>query len=220
MCAASSDQALRYDAAMSISPRSKTASRRTGASAASAPATHIALLRGINVGGKNKLPMRELAALFLEAGGNDVRTYIQSGNVLFNATAHGAGQIAKRVQELITDRFGYEVPVVVRTIDELTMAAQANPFLKAGKDVQFLHVAFLANAPSREHVARLDPARSVGDEIAVHGRELYLYLPNGVARTKFTNSYLDRTLATVSTLRNWRTVQKLIELAAPPRAGG
>lgn len=169
----------------------------------------MALLRGINVGGKNKLPMKELVDVFRTAGGDDVRTYIQSGNVVFRARSSAAGGVAEAVTRGIADRFGYRVPVVVRRADELRTVVEVNPFIRAGRDPKMLHVAFLAAKPSAREVAGLDPERSPPDELAVVGREVYLCCPNGMARTKFTNDYFDRQLGTTSTLRNWRTVLQL-----------
>lgn len=174
-------------------------------------ALHIALLRGINVGGKNKLPMKALAALFREAGCEDVRTYIQSGNVLFRAGATAADAIPSRISASIEERFGYRIPVVTRTAADLRATVEANPF--AGAKADRLLVLFLANTPDPERVEALDPNRSPGDEFAVVGREVFLHCPNGFARSKLTNSYFDSALATTSTGRNWRTVGKLLELA-------
>ena len=96
--------------------------------------THIALLRGINVGGKNKLPMKDLAALFRDAGCDRVQTYIQSGNVVFQATPALASCIPALIAKAISESFGYRVPVVTRTADELREIARGNPFLRSGAD--------------------------------------------------------------------------------------
>jgi uncharacterized protein (DUF1697 family) len=170
----------------------------------------VALLRGINVGGKNLLPMKELAALFAECGSADVATYIQSGNVVFRAALAGAA-LETKLERAIADRFGFEVPVVVRSAAELRAISKQNPFLPA-RDVGELHVAFLKHAPAPERVAALDHRRSPPDEFEVVAREIYLRCPNGVARTKLTNAYFDRALATISTARNWRTVLKLVDM--------
>ena len=174
---------------------------------------HVALLRGINVGGKNKLPMKELTAIFEGAGGTEVRTYIQSGNVVFRGAATVADGISRAVASEISRRFGYRIPVVRRTADELEKVVKRNPFNKIGADPKRLHVSFLENRPSASAVRGLDPDRSPPDEFVVSGREIFLYCPNGVARTKLTNQYFDSKLRTVSTVRNWKTVLKLVELA-------
>ena len=174
---------------------------------------HIALLRGINVGGKNKLPMKDLVAMFTDAGCNDVRTYIQSGNVIFQAKPALAKRIPDLIAGAIRDRFGYRIPVVMRTVEELRKVLRNNPFLKTGADTQILHVAFLADRPGAAKVTALDPSRSPPDEFTVRGQEIYLHCPNGMARTKLTNAYFDSKLTTTSTVRNWRTALKLLEVA-------
>ncbi len=174
---------------------------------------NVALLRGINVGGKNKLPMADLAAMFREAGCDDVRTYIQSGNVVFRAGPELAGDIPSLVTASIKEQFGYSIPVVTRTASEFEGIVQANPFAEIGAEANKLHVMFLADLPDSARVEALDPDRSPGDEFAVLGREVFLHCPNGVARTKLTNAYFDSSLSTTSTSRNWRTVGKLLEMA-------
>ncbi len=173
----------------------------------------IALLRGINVGGKNRLPMKDLTALFMDAGCSDVRTYIQSGNVLFEAAQALSKDIPSLVSASILNRFGYQVPVLTRTVKEFRDIVQANPFVKAGAEADKLHVVFLADLPDGEQVETLDQNRSPGDEFTVVGREIYLHCPSGFASTKLTNSYFDSRLSTVSSTRNWKTVQKIFELA-------
>ncbi len=174
---------------------------------------YVALLRGINVGGKNKLPMADLAAMFDGAGCSDVKTYIQSGNVIFRATEVRASRIHGVITKSIADRFGLRVPVIMRQAAELHAVARGNPFLHAGADPETLHVIFLADRPDAAKVKALDPKRSPPDAFEVRGREIYLRCPNGAARTKLTNDYFDTRLATTSTMRNWRTVLKLVEMS-------
>lgn len=176
--------------------------------------TYVALLRGINVGGKNKLPMRSLVTIFEAAGCLDVRTYIQSGNVVFRAGSTDVSGLAAAVSAAIASEFGIKVPVIPRSAAEMAAVATANPFIDAGVAEEMLHVYFLADAPSGGAVAKLDPTRSPGDTFVVVGREIHLHLPNGVARTRLTNAYFDKALGTVSTLRNWRTVKLLAAMAA------
>lgn len=169
---------------------------------------HIALLRGINVGGKNRLPMKDLSRLFTEAGCTGVGTYIQSGNVIFDATPQVLKRLAARVGHGIELEFGCRTPVVLRTGEELEQAVRNNPFRE-----DEVHLVFLADQPDPAAVAALDPARSPGDRFVVTGREIYLHLPRGVARTRLTNDWFDARLRTASTMRNWRTVLNLLERA-------
>ncbi len=176
-------------------------------------ATYVALLRGVNVGGKNKMPMRDLFMMFTLAGCEAVETYIQSGNVVFKAGSALAARIPTLIASGIEERFGYRVSVVVRTAEELRDVVRDNPFLSAGVDAERLHVAFLADVPEDDRVAQLDPDRSPPDAFQVRGREIFLYCPNGLARTKLTNGYFDSKLATTSTVRNWRTTLTLLTMA-------
>jgi len=175
---------------------------------------HIALLRGINLSTHNRLPMTGLVSIFEQAGCQQVRTYIQSGNVIFEAQPELARKIPNVISKAITRQFGLEIPLVTRTAAELRTIVRANPFQRSGADERVLHVAFLADSPDADRVAGLDPDRSPPDEYVVRGREIYLRCPNGVARTKLTNAYFDSRLATISTIRNWKTTLKLLELAA------
>ncbi len=176
---------------------------------------YVALLRGVNVGGRNKLPMADLREIFAEACCAAVQTYIQSGNVVFEA----AQDLAERVPEIVTlairRRFDIETAVIVRSPEELRQVADSNPFDTSG-DPRLLHVAFLQDTPGAESVTRLDPDRSPPDAFAVRGRNVYLHYPNGVARSKLTNEYLAAQLQTVSTTRNWRTVLTLLEMVDAP----
>ena len=173
---------------------------------------YVALLRGVNVGGKNRLAMTDFAQVLGAAGATEVRTYIQSGNAVFSASPGVVKALAQRVEKLIAERFSLRVPVVVRSAGDLAKVVSGNPFLKAGAAPETLHVCFLADAPDRGCVSALDPRRSPGDAFSVCEREVYLHLPNGVARTKLTNAHLDSKLGTTGTLRNWRTVLKLCEM--------
>ena len=175
-------------------------------------ATYLALLRGINVGGKNKLPMKDLSAMFVESGCENVRTYIQSGNVIFDAAPGVVTRLPELIAQQIADRFGYRTPVVMRTKDQLRDVVVNNPFLEVGAAEDTLHVLFLADRPNPDRIEGLDPDRSPPDAFVVRGQEVYLRLPHGVGRTKLTNDYFDSKLATTSTGRNWRTATTLLQL--------
>jgi uncharacterized protein (DUF1697 family) len=176
-------------------------------------AKQVALLRGINVGGKNKLPMKDLVAMFVEAGCDDVRNFIQSGNIIFRAAPRLSAKLPGLIATEIATRFGYRTPVLLRTLEQLENVIANNPFVEAaGADEKALYVMFLADLPSQASVANLDADRSPPDLYMVLGQEIYLNLVNGAANTKLTNAYFDKQLATTSTARNWRTVNKLLEL--------
>jgi uncharacterized protein (DUF1697 family) len=176
------------------------------------PATYVALLRGINLAGKNKIPMADLEKMFTKAGCTNVRTYIQSGNVIFRAAAEISVRLPEMIAAQINKQFGYKVPVMLRTVEEIGDVIRGNPFLKEGAPEDSLHVLFLADLPNPPAVKNLDPNRSSPDTFIVLGKEVYLRLPNGMGRTKLTNPYFDSKLKTISTARNWRTVTKLLEL--------
>jgi uncharacterized protein (DUF1697 family) len=173
--------------------------------------THVALLRGINVGGNNPLPMKDLARLFSDAGCTNVRTYIQSGNVIFDAAAD-APKVTSTVSAQIQKKFGYRIPVISRTAEQLIQTIESNPYLKSVADERWLHVYFLAGAPNAAAIASLDPTRSAPDAFHVLGQEIFLHLPNGMGRSKLTNAYFDAKLSTTCTARNWATVLKLAEM--------
>jgi uncharacterized protein (DUF1697 family) len=175
--------------------------------------SHVALMRGINVGGKNKLPMKELIELFVDVGCRDVRSYIQSGNVLFSGDAGLAARVRNEVPRRINDHFGYRVPVILRTAKELRDAADRHPFVAEATDTKHLHIGFLAETPADDAITSLDPARSSVDSFEVIGSEVFFRVPGGMARTKLTSDYFDRRLGTIMTVRNWRTVNKLLEMA-------
>ncbi len=168
---------------------------------------YVALLRGVNVGGKNILPMKDLAAMFTAAGCTQVQTYIQSGNVVFRAAPGRTKLIAAEVAEQIESAFGLRVPLVMRSASQMSEVVASNPFL--GESEEFLHAYFLADSPALDNVAKLDPDRSSPDRFIVREQEIFVHLPNGMARTKLTNAYFDSKLNTTSTARNWRTVKKL-----------
>lgn len=175
---------------------------------------YAALLRGINVGGRNKLPMRDLAAILERAGCRDVETYIQSGNAVFSANRPIAKELPRKAQAAIASAFGYDIPVVVRSASELHKIAGNNPYDGAEADITRLGVAFLAKSPTRKSLNALAPDRSPPDRFSVVGQNIYLNCPNGFARTKLTTGYFDSKLETISTIRNWKTVLKLAELLA------
>jgi uncharacterized protein (DUF1697 family) len=175
---------------------------------------YVALVRGINLLGYRRISMPDLEALFTSSGAKNVRSYIQSGNVIFDAPATALKKIAAHVDREMNAHHGFGCHLTTRTQPELEAIVAANPFADRVCDGKTLHIVFLSDTPTAENLAKLDPNRSPGDEFRVIGREVFLYLPNGMARTKLSNQWLDSRLKTTSTVRNWNTVRKLAEMMA------
>ena len=175
--------------------------------------TYVAVLRGINVGGKGMVPMAGLKAALADLGFEDVVTYIQSGNVVFRARKGGERELAARIEQRVAEEFGVRSSVLIRTPAELAAVAAGNPFLPERDDPAKLHVVFLSGVPAQGRVAELDPGRSPPDEFRVLGREIYLHLPNGAGRSQLTLDYFERRLGVDATQRNWKTLLRLLELA-------
>jgi uncharacterized protein (DUF1697 family) len=170
--------------------------------------TYVALLRGINVGGRRKIAMSDLRNVFEALGHTDVRTYIQSGNVVFTAKSASAAVVRSAIEQRLEHDFGFDVTVILRTRKELATTLKNNPF---GPEA---HVTFLEAVPDRALVAALDPAPYTPDEFEVQGREVFLRCPNGYGRTKLNNAFFERNLAVKATTRNWKTATTLSEWIA------
>ena len=184
--------------------------------------TFVALLRAVNVGGRT-LPMGDLRRALEAAEYADVRTYVQSGNVVFAAGGDDPRDEAAAIEELVRREFGLEVQILVLAADQLQQVAAANPFLGTGANERFLHVTFLFE-PVREDVFTvLDLPMAGGERVALGGRgetgrrAVYLHLPHGYGRSKLTNGWFERTLKVPATTRNWRTVKALADLSSDHR---
>lgn len=172
--------------------------------------TYVALLRAVNVGGR-KVPMARLREVLTDDGFADVRTYVQSGNVVFRHRAK-ATTVADRVHALIAGEFGLDSDVMIRTPAELRDVVKHNPFAKGGADWRReLHVGFLLRKPDADALAAVDPHKAAPDELRVDGREVFFWTPNGWGRSK-VSSGLERALRTPMTVRNWRTVNELLAM--------
>jgi len=175
---------------------------------------YIALLRGINVGGKRKIKMADLRAMCEKIGLQEVQTYIQSGNLIFEDSEEDRSVLEKALQEQIKARFGFEIPVMMMTQTYLEQVAKNNPFLQQNEDLdtKLLHVTFLAAAPAEDLLNILEEQETGTDEFKVLDKQVYLYFPNGYGRTKLTNTVFEKKLQVAATTRNWRTINKLIHL--------
>lgn len=177
----------------------------------------VALLRGINVGRARQVAMPRLAEILGDAGYGDVRTHLRSGNVLLTSPL-GEQELAAALAGAIEAEFGFAVPVVLRTATELAAVLAHDPLGGSATDPSRYSVTFLPAPPDAARVAALPPPEA--GEYALHGRELYLWLPEGMARSPMGTWPWDRLLGVAGTNRNWNTVRKLAELSAEAPAPG
>jgi uncharacterized protein (DUF1697 family) len=175
--------------------------------------TYVALLRGINLGGRNRLPMATLRELIEGMGGTGVRTLLQSGNAVFEHAEEAAGELAGRLEELIRQECGLRVPCVVRELADLRRVVEGNPFAGTGFEPAKLVVTFLSGPVTAEQVAGVDPALYVPDEFRLGEREVYINCPTGLARSKLPTALGNKLAKQVATARNWNTVTKLAEMS-------
>lgn len=174
----------------------------------------ISLLRGINVGGHNLVRMEALRAAHESLGLAEAQTYVQSGNVVFRTRLRDVSALARRIEDSLERSHGFRPGVVVRTAAELRDAIARNPFSgRSGIEPAKLLVVFLASAPEAAAGERLRGIRVGPEEFYLSGRELYVYFPDGIGRSKFTTALIEKTLKTASTGRNWNTVIRLMEMA-------
>lgn len=175
----------------------------------------IAILRGINVGGKRKILMEDLKLLFSELGFKSVSTYIQSGNVLFDSDEKQTDtEIAKLIKQAILGQYKFEVPVIVRTHNELELAVKSNPFYQTnGTDLNQLHLTFLKEMPAQENLVKVESTNFEPDKFRIIGKDVFVFCKGKYHQTKLNNNFFENKLKTSATTRNWKTVLKLVELS-------
>ena len=174
---------------------------------------YISLLRGINVSGKNKIQMVDLKALYVELGFNHVETYIQSGNVVFQSPITNVKTLCKKIEDKIQRTFNYSINVIIRTSQQMENIVKNNPYcVDEKKDKTKMHVTFLSDLGVVSNSNKITAAISAPDEFHITKNEIYLYCPNGYGKSKLSNSFFEKQLAIAATTRNWRTVNKLMEM--------
>ena len=178
-------------------------------------ARQVALLRGVNVGGRTRVPMARLRELVEALGYEDVATHLQSGNLVYTTTASPPAA-AKAIAGAIAGDLGLNVAVLVRTPKEMAAIVDGNPFADRITDPRFMQVAFLSGTPPAAGIGAVDPEEFAPDEFAVGRREIYLLYPNGVQGAKLTHAFWEKRLGLTATGRNWNTVTRLRELAEAP----
>jgi len=175
---------------------------------------YVAMLRGVNVGARNRIKMPALAQVFSDLGHTDVVTYIESGNVVFKSRSKRAPAVARVIEERIASDLGCDVAVLLRTQEELAEIARSNPYSRQQDDTKQLHVTFLAETPDAALVRAMNDYDAGNDTFVVRGRDVYLHTPNGYGNTKINNGFFEKRLKAVATTRNWNSVTKLLELAS------
>ena len=174
--------------------------------------TFVALLRGVNIGG-TQVAMAQLRRGLEGLGLHDVRTYLQSGNAVFEAPDDDPKGLAAAIRACIAADFGHDVDVLVLGCGEMARIASSNPFLPdAGIDERSLHATFLLRRPAAPEFARLSLPAAEGERAVLVDGVVFLYLPHGYGRTRLSNTYFERALRTPATTRNWRTVQALASM--------
>ena len=174
--------------------------------------TCIALFRGINVGGKNVLPMKDLRSVLEDIGARNVQTYIQSGNAVFRTDENDVRLLADRIRTLTGERHGFEPHVLVLTLQEMEDAVSSIPFPEAESEPKNLHLFFLASAPEDPDLDALGNVRGELERFALKDRTFYLHAPEGLGRSRLA-ARAERLLGVPVTARNWRTVRKVLILA-------
>jgi len=176
--------------------------------------TYIAILRGINVSGHKLINMKLLKEMFENHGFKNVRTYIQSGNIVFESASGEPEQLAGSIAQAINTRFGFDVPVLVLTAEELLKMSDSNNFIKnRNEDISKLHVTFLSAKPEALNLESLKTVNYPPDEFYIDGKSIYLFCPGGYGNTKLTNTFFEKKLKVTATTRNWNTVMELMRMS-------
>jgi uncharacterized protein (DUF1697 family) len=174
--------------------------------------TYIALFRGINVGGKHALPMKELIAILEGLGAQTIKTYIQSGNAVFASQEQDLLQLSKKIRAEIKQRRGFEPHVLLLELTDLERVMKQNPFPEAETDPKALHVSFLASAPTKANLKALEGLKKESERFELIDTVFYLHAPEGVGRSKLAAN-AEKLLGAPMTDRNWRTVCALWDIA-------
>ena len=177
--------------------------------------TYIALLRGINVGGHNSLPMKTLAAIMESLGLRNIRTYIQSGNVVFDYSGHDDYLIPQKITSEIDQQFGFSPLVIILTLQEFERVVTNNPFDRQVSDLQNLHFGFLASKPDQPDLVKMESLKANSEQFHLTDRVFYLFAPMGIGKSKLATQ-VEKLIGVPMTDRNFRTVQKILEIAHAP----
>lgn len=175
-------------------------------------ATAIAFIRGINVGGRTKLPMKDLVGILERIGIHGAVTYIQSGNVAFRCSKVQPAELARRISSAIQDDCGFQPAVIVMSIQEVEHAVANNPYPEGQKDPKSLHLFFLGEVPASPDLDALKALAAPSERFTLHRRIFFLHAPEGIAQSRLAAN-VEKHLGTTTTARNWRTVTRTLQMA-------
>ena len=176
--------------------------------------TYVSMIRGINIGGK-RVKMDRLKELYISLDFKNVKTYIQSGNVIFESINFDPTKLSYIIEKGMAEVFNIDVKVLIRTKNEMKNVIDGNPFKK--EDLKHIYVTFLADIPSEKLITDLNQSiaedvKNISDKYIVSFKEIYLFLPNGYGRTKLNNNFFEKKLGTSATTRNWRSINKIVDI--------
>lgn len=175
--------------------------------------TYISILRGINVSGHKPIKMDALQKMYADLNFKNIQTYIQSGNIIFQNKKTTHKDLEKKIAKNIFEEFGFEVPVIVKELGELTTIVKNNPFVnKRNEDLTKLHITFLSQEPEQINVEKIKGGQYQSDEFILIGSTIYLFCPNGYGNTKLSNTFFENKLKVVATTRNWKTTNELANI--------
>ena len=176
---------------------------------------YIALLRAINVGGYRKIKMDDLREMFESMDFENVQTYIQSGNVIFDSNVKNKKSLSQSIEKKIEQQFGHEVPVIIRTRDELKLLITQNPFYGENEEPFRLYLTFFLDTPSEEKQGELQKLNSSLEKFSFVNGDLFSLIDKKTdQKIRFSNSYIEKTIGVPCTSRNWRSVNKIFEMAS------
>ena len=171
--------------------------------------TCVSFIRGINVGGNKMMPMADVKALYESMGFKEVRSHLQTGNIIFQSAAGDSAKLGKRIEAAMEKTFGFHRDVMIRTPAQLESVIKHNPFKKETSGPSWLVVMFLAGAPDKAAVQDLQGAYTGPEKFHVSGTEMYIYYPGGMGRSKLGNAFIEKKLKVAGTMRNWNVVTRV-----------
>jgi len=176
----------------------------------------VSFIRGINVGGNKMMSMADVKTLYESLGLKDVRSHLQTGNIIFQCAKGNPAKLGKRIENAMEKKFGFHRDVMIRTPEQLEAVIKRNPFKKEQTDPSWLVVMFLTGSPDKIDIENLTEAHKGPEKFHIAGEEMYVYYPSGMGRSKLSNAFIEKKLKVAGTARNWNVVTKLAAMMKEP----